>query len=400
MPKIKQSQAFCRFNHRKLRLAAFGSYRLGLTPSITLGGRLERWPGSLDGGPQLDIGLPVGHLSLASSLSRTYGKGRNALAIAYDCAVKHFGLALSALTQSAAYAAPSLPPDNQRTRSSLTQNLSINVVRSTVLELSHTATTFSAQPAAGLFLAALNIQARKRHADLSLTLERDTGGSIIGLGGSGSIPRWTIGAQLSLMVANSSSVSVSTNDASKDGSATVELTKSAPSGPGFGYQINAARGSQQSAAAQIDYHTQYGNILALSNAAGSNTATSVTLSGSLAGFKQGVFFTEPITNAYALAQVPGFRDLAVLGRTVRRANRWTRCGNRPQPRRLLRQRDRHQPASRSARSYRRRFDRQSPSTKPGRGCREFLPAALSCVRRTHRHTPQRCIDRPGIRNRS
>jgi len=294
-------------------LAAIGSYRLGLTNSLTVGGRFERWAGGVDGGPQFDVGLPIGHLSLASSLSSAFGASGNALALAYDYAGRHFGLSLSALTQSANYATPSLAPGDQRTRSSLRESLSLPLTRTATLALSDITSSFTSQPTAGQILATLNVQVPRRKAYVSLSVERDSGGSILGLNGPTSNSRWTVGAQASFSVGKASSLSTSTSRTAGSDSSTVQFSKGAPSGPGFGYQVSATKGAQSSAAAQIDYHTQYGNLQVLSNAAGSSgLATTLTLNGSLVGFKQGLFFSQPVTNAYALAEVPGFRNLAVF----------------------------------------------------------------------------------------
>jgi outer membrane usher protein len=294
-------------------LAAIGSYRFGLSNALTVGGRFERWAGSVDGGPQFDVGLPIGHLSFASSLSSTFGASGNALALAYDYAGRRFGLSLSALTQSANYATPSLAPGAQRTRSSLRESLSFPLSRTATLAVSDSTSSFTVQPTAGQLLATLNVQVPRRQAYVSLSVERDSGGSILGLNGPTSNRRWTVGAQASFSVGKASSLSTSTSRTAGSDSSTVQFSKGAPSGPGFGYQVSATKGAQSSAAAQIDYHTQYGNLQVLSNATGSSgIATTLTLNGSLVGFKQGLFFSQPLTNAYALAEVPGFRNLAVF----------------------------------------------------------------------------------------
>jgi outer membrane usher protein len=294
-------------------LTAVGSYRFGLSNSLTVGGRFERWAGSIDGGPQFDVGLPIGHLSFASSLSSAFGVSGNASALAYDYTGRRFGLSLSALTQSANYATPSLAPGDQRTRSSLRESLSLPLTRTATLALSNITTSFTSQPTAGQLLATLNVQVPRRQAYVSLNVERDRGGSILGLNGPASNGRWTVGAQASFLVGKTTSLSTSTSSTAGNGSSTVQFSKDAPSGPGFGYQVSATTGAQLSAAAQINYHTQYGNLQLLSNAADSGgLATTLTLNGSLVAFKQGLFFSQPVTNAYALAEVPGFRNLAVF----------------------------------------------------------------------------------------
>jgi outer membrane usher protein len=294
-------------------LAAIGSYRLGLTSSLTAGARLERWKGSVDGGPSLDIGLPLGHLSLETSLSDAFGTSGSALAGGYDYAGRRFSLSLSALEQSANYATPSLAAGAQRTRSSLRENLSFPLTRTATFALSHTTSTYTSEPSAGQLLATLDVQVPRLRAYVSLSAERDSGGSILGLDGPASSGHWTLGAQTSFTVGKGSSLSAATNSTAQGPTSTLQFAKGAPSGPGFGYQLGATGGEEPSAAAQLDYHTQYGNVQVLSNASpNQRLATTLTLNGSLAGFRQGIFFAPPITSAYALADVPGYRGLAVF----------------------------------------------------------------------------------------
>jgi outer membrane usher protein len=294
-------------------LAAIGSYRLGLTSALTAGARVERWAGSVDGGLELDVGLPLGHLSLEPSLSDTFGAGGSAFAAGYDYSGRRFSLSLSALTQSANYATPSLAAGAQRTRSSLRENLSFPLTRTATLALSNTTSTYTAEPAAGQLMATLDLQVPRQRAFVSLSAERDSGGSILGLNGPASSGHWTLGAQTSFSVGRGASLSAGTNRTAQGDASTLQFTKGAPSGLGFGYQAGVTTGQEASAAAQIDYHTQYGNVQVSSNASASaGLATTLTLNGSLAGFKQGIFFAQPISSAYALADVPGYRGLAVF----------------------------------------------------------------------------------------
>ncbi|MGP6158598.1 MAG: fimbria/pilus outer membrane usher protein [Vulcanimicrobiaceae bacterium] len=294
-------------------LAAIGSYRFGLSNSLTVGGRFERWAGGVDGGPQLDIGLPMGHLSFESSLSRSFGASGSALAVAYDYFCRRFGLSLSALTESANYATPSLAAGGQRTRSNLRESLTLPLTRTATLALSNITSSSTSQPAEGQLLATLAVQVPRQHTYVSLSAERDSGGSILGLSGPTSTGHWTLGAQASFTVGKTSSLSASASSTAGNTSSTLQFAKGAPNGPGFGYQASATMGTQSSAAAQLDYHTQYGNVQVLSNASAvEGLATTLTLNGSLVGFKQGLFFSQPVTSAYALADVPGFRGLAVF----------------------------------------------------------------------------------------
>jgi outer membrane usher protein FimD/PapC len=165
-------------------LAAIGSYRLGLTNALTAGARVERWAGSVDGGLELDVGLPLGHLSLEPSLSDTFGARGSAFAAGYDYSGRRFSLSLSALTQSANYATPSLAAGAQRTRSSLRENLTFPLTRTATLAISNTTSTYTAEPAAGQLMAALDVQVPRLRAFVSLSAERDSSTPISNSGSS------------------------------------------------------------------------------------------------------------------------------------------------------------------------------------------------------------------------
>jgi outer membrane usher protein len=304
--------------------AALGDYRVGLSDAVTIGARIERTAGTLSGGPQFDVALPIGHVSLEAAASSAFGARGHALGAAYDYSSSRFGISLSAQTESASYSTASLQPNAPRQRSSVRESFGLPISRAATLNVSSTTTTYTGQPAAGQLLANLTWRPPRRGLFINLSAERDTGGSIFGLGGSTSAAHWTFGAQATFLTSRNSDLTIGTSDVAGTSSTTFTLSKSAPTGPGFGYQVQGTTGADRSAAAQVSYQTQYGDIQTLSNSGVGPSSTSLTLTGGLVGFRQGVFFTRPVSGAYSLVDVPGFAHLPVFfnnqyaGRTDRR----------------------------------------------------------------------------------
>jgi outer membrane usher protein len=139
-----------------------------------------------------------------------------------------------------------------------------------------------------------------------------------------STARTTFGIQATFITGRTTQLTAGTNNAAGSGSATLSLEKSAPTGPGFGYQVQGTTGAGRFASSEVSYQTQYGDIQALSNSGIGPSSTSLTLTGSLVAFPQGAFFTRPVEGAYALVEVPGYAHLPVFfndqyaGRTDRR----------------------------------------------------------------------------------
>jgi outer membrane usher protein len=297
-------------------LAALGSYRLGLTDRVTVGARLEKTQQLISGGPQLEVGLPVGQVSLESGWSGASAANGSAFGAAYDLQIGRLSLNASASTMSARYATTSLAPDAPRTRSSIEENLSVPLTKAASLALSHTTSTFTDAPAADQLTASISTRFRKS-VSLNFNAERDRGSSVFGPAAGAPGKSWTIGMSASFNLSPSTSLIAQTQSGTSSSSSSLTVSKSAPNGPGFGFVVRGndagdLGSSQPSASANLNYQTQYADLAALLNSAAGNASATFTLSGSLVGFAQGLFFSRPIADSYTLAEVPGFRGLPIF----------------------------------------------------------------------------------------
>ncbi len=303
-------------------LAGLAAYRLGLTDSVTVGARYEQSKRLVSGGPQIDLGLPVGHLSLEASLSSADGVGGHAYGAAYDMQGRRFAFGLSAQATSAQYATMSLDVTRPRTRSATQQSVSFPLGKSVSLGASHTTSTFTGQPTADRLSATVNTRL-SRGLGLTFNADRDRGGSVLGFG---VVPgnRLSAGLTAAYTLGRSTNVFLHATDNGGAGAADVTVSKSAPNGPGFGYIVRASGAGQSSASANLTYQTQYADLSLLTNSGSGSSSSTLTLAGSVVAFAQGVFLTRPISNSYTLAEVPGFDHLPVYlgtqyqGRTDRR----------------------------------------------------------------------------------
>lgn len=291
--------------------AGLGAYRLGLTDSVTVGARYEQTAHVISGGPQIDVGLPIGHLSLEASASRAFGFSGGAYGVAYDIQGGRFAVALSAQTMSANYATVSLDYTMPRIRSITQQSASFPLTRAVSAGISHTTTTFSGQPTADRLDATLNTRLSRRFG-LTFSAERDRGGSLLGFGGAVSGSRLSAGLTAAYTLGRSTNVFVQTTNAGGAAASNVTVSKSSPNGPGFGYVVRGDVAGGASASADLNYQTQYADLSLLTGSDSGISSSALTLTGSVVAFKRGIFFTRPISNSYALADVPGFQNLPVF----------------------------------------------------------------------------------------
>jgi outer membrane usher protein len=300
-------------------LAALGEYRIGLSDHLTVGGRFEHTAGISSGGPQIDVALPLGHVSFDAAASDAFGTVGRAFAVGYDYFSRSFGVSFSAETLSANYATASLEAGQPRQRSSLHESFGMPIFKNATIQLSNTTTTYTNEPPTAQLLADVIVRPRRLDAYVTFSAERDTGSSILGLGvpigvthSVGPNAQWTFGAQITFTTGKSSAATAGVSDAGGAVAESVTVSKPAPIGPGFGYQIAGTDGTDRSAAAQVLYQTPYGNVETLSSSGFGPSSTTVTVSGALVGFRQGVFFTQPVNGGYALVDVPGFPHLPVF----------------------------------------------------------------------------------------
>ena len=293
-------------------LAGLGAYRLGLTDSVTVGARYEQTAHVISGGPQIDVGLPVGHLSLEAAVEPRVRLQRQCVRdrIRYSgrplCG-RAFGanderelcdgeLGLHHAAHPLDHPAERLVPAHQ---SSIGRDLAHDV---DVQRPTHGGPASTRRSTPGF----------RAGSGMTFYAERDRGGSLLGFGGVVNGSRLSAGVTAAFTLGRSTNVFVETTNAGGTAASNVTVSKSSPNGPGFGYIVRGDVAGRPSASADLNYQTQYADLSLLTSSDSGISSSALTLAGSVVAFKRGIFFSRPISNSYALAEVPGFTNVPVF----------------------------------------------------------------------------------------
>ena len=292
--------------------AAVGTYRLGATNFVTLGGHFESTRGVVNGGPMIEIGPRAVSLSLEALTSEASGLHGLAAGAALEALLGRASINLTAETRSASYATIDLEPTATRTRSAVSESISLPIFARTSLSLSQQVTSFSDEPTALQTILQLT-RGISRTVNMTVRVERDRGGSVFGLQSPGTSlgARWSVGALANIALRGRATADIEENSG-PSGGASVSVSQPGPQGIGLGYTLNASSdGSQVSAGGEMLYRSQHGDLDFTAERTAGSTTADLTLSGSIAAFNGGAVFGEPIYGAYAFADTAGVRRVPI-----------------------------------------------------------------------------------------
>jgi outer membrane usher protein len=327
-------------------LAGLGFYRVGLTNNVTVGGTFEKTASQVDGGPTLDLRLPVGTLNLAASFSAASGftaepivsagvapaapstpstpstpanasgapasnASGKATSIAYTYTSRRFSLSAYDFNRSTNYSTVTLAPNAERATAATGESMAVTLTRKLNLALSHVNTHYSDDIASSdLTALTLNVIPTQR-ATFQLTLQRSTGSSLNPTTRMSNAADWTIGTGIVWQLGQTGLATLDSTNADGVSSTTAQYEKLAPAGLGLGYDLQVGSGQRGSLLGSATYRSQFfdANTFLQTGSAG-NTA-SATVAGSVDFFHQGVFFSEPVQSAYGLVHVDGLVDAPV-----------------------------------------------------------------------------------------
>ena len=131
-------------------------------------------------------------------------------------------------------------------------------------------------------------------------------------------------ATLTVPLGQRSSASATQQSSAGRPDSRVALQRSLPLGPGLGYQMDWQHGNEQKGTAVIQYQNRWARVETRAEGWREHTTSSINVSGAVAALRQGLFLTRPITDAFALVQVPGARGVSTylsnqfVGKTNRR----------------------------------------------------------------------------------
>jgi outer membrane usher protein len=301
--------------------AAFlGRYSQGISNSLTVGGRLEASTNLISGGSSLTTALPFGTLDLALAASSESGVTGTAASVAYSYSSRGIGFGGSVRLFSDKYANLSLKASDDRPSFETNGFVSTTLSRNLSLGLQYASSDFRDRGQRDRLSLFSTIRLNNR-ANLSVTLSRST---------QPIEPKTNdeLFVGLNYNFGNNTSASLTERVNKQDAVTTLSVQKSPPVGEGFGYRFQVTPSDDQMPGnARLTYRAPFG-IYELNydrNNAG-DSATTLNASGSIVTIGSNVFFARPVTESFALIQVPGVRGVRgynsnqEIGRTDAKGN--------------------------------------------------------------------------------
>jgi outer membrane usher protein len=301
-------------------------HRIGITDYLTVGGRAEGTQHTISGGPSAALRLPVGELAaivavsgtnepwrvsdVAGSLgtapilcTKTSSPGFAAL-LSYSYVKPKFNLQLGGQVQSNCYVNLSLPMATDRQHFDVTASTALVLNKVGIVSLQFSVAEWRDQGWRDRILL-LGNRAINRWLYAFVTL----GGTFQ----PGTSAVYETFAGLSFNLGDRTSASASRTDnwggSGHHGTDHVDVQRSLPMGPGYGYRVVAEAGTNAIEEANAQYQGAHGRIEADYRrdglAATDQSHATLTGSGGVVLIDRDIFLTRPVQDSYALIQVPG-----------------------------------------------------------------------------------------------
>jgi outer membrane usher protein len=297
-----------------------GLHRVGLTDSITVGGRFEAGSNLASGGPMATIRIGrLGEVEGIGALSRSADGPGYASSLAYEYSSRGFGVSMAARSYSAAYATLSSQYLLARPRLDTSAAVTTRVAsRATVGATWQSLQYYAGYPASkrGALTTSATLTQRLSlviSANRTLALGRwDTGG-FAGLG-------------LSFGTRNMANVSAERVNGRVQQSA--DLQHSLPVGTGVGYHVQGTTDPTGSGNldAELRAQTPFGRYAVRQTVIDGQASTVADASGAIVLIGGGVHLTRPVEDGFALVRVPDVSGVRAyvsnqeVGRTDRRGD--------------------------------------------------------------------------------
>jgi outer membrane usher protein len=277
-------------------LGFLGRDRYGFSDFVTGGARLEAARGLLSGGTTLAWKLPFGEVDLAAGASRDSGLNGGAASLGYSFLGQPVSVGIMVQTQSAHYANLSQAASVDRARYEGNAFVGVQVGSRVSLTGQYTGSEFRDQGRSYRATVACNIRVTGR-SSLILSVARflNTSGQ----------PDTAIAANLSYFLGRYETAALSYQHDSESSSTLLDVEKSLPVGPGWGYRFQAQQGDQSQANGLVQYQTGFGEYQASLTRSGGQNSSTLTASGGLVAIGGNVFASRAVDQSYALLQVPG-----------------------------------------------------------------------------------------------
>ena len=277
--------------------AFLARHRMGVTESLTAGGRLELSPELASGGPTMTARVPFGEVEVSAAAS-IGGRGPGAaISLGYTYAGQQvgFGCVIRLLTDR--YTALGLTAADDRAVFDTNAFVAIPLGARTTATVQHTYADFRDRSFEQRVSAFVN-HTLSRRLGMFVEASYTRQGS--------SRPVTGVFAGLSYFFDNGTTVNVSHDQRDGTGTSSLEVQKSRPVGPGLGYRAAVTTsGEQTRGAGLLQYESPYGRIEAGYERTRERGTSTLSVATGLVAIDGRVFATRPVQDSFALVSVPG-----------------------------------------------------------------------------------------------
>jgi outer membrane usher protein len=290
-------------------------HRVGLTDTVTAGGRLELSSRLLSLGPSFNVRLPVGEIEAAAGASAGRdGHGGAALA-SYAFAGRPFGAGASIMKATAGYIVTGTRPLAERASTEGSVFGSVSLGSRLSLTGQHSQASLHGGSARMRSAAFATVYVRR-----SLQVGASAGRV---RGESGVSREFYVGASVSFGRTSAAASVVRT----RAGTGTViEAQQPLPVGTGYGYHARAETTTPGRFNGAFRYQNRYGRYELRQDAIGGTSITGASAMGAVVVIGGDVYASRPVEQSFALVQVPGvegvrgFASNQEIGRTDKKGN--------------------------------------------------------------------------------
>lgn len=292
-----------------------GRHRLGLSDTLTAGFRLEGSTNMVSGGPSVTMRLPIGELDLSAAASLADGVRGAAAFLGYSYLGRMVGFSAFTQLASAHYATIGLDPADDRAK--IEAGGSVSVPLGSRL-------SFSVQ------YSGADVGDRGwRHRIGILGSMRLTGRASLFvsanyLPGNQDGSEHEVFAGLTYAFGTGTTGSLFHQRFGDKTSTAMQIQKSPPLGPGFGYRVEGQLGEQNRGSGVLRYQGDYGIYEASYGRFGDQDAMTLSTYGGIVAIGRRIYPTRPVYDSFALIQVPGVAGVPgyFSNQEVGRTNAW------------------------------------------------------------------------------
>jgi outer membrane usher protein len=294
---------------------ALARHRVGITDSVTAGGRVEVQPGRLySGGPSLNLRLPIGEVEAATSVSSKRGAFGSAGLVGFSFTGRPVSAGGSVMVASRNYATLTPNPVEEDPKTEANVFASANIGGPVSVTAQHSQRRLHqgiSRERTGL-LSTIHV-ARNVELTASVTRVRDERGH-----GREAY------AGITILFGKSTASAALVQDG-RGNRMTVDAQRSLPVGEGYGYQMHAESGDGM-AYGVARYQTKYGRYELRQEQLYGESNTTVTAAGSIVGIGGGLYASRPVQESFALVRIPGvegvraFASHQEVGKTGRKGD--------------------------------------------------------------------------------